>query len=60
MATIRHRHKIDTMRTLQEHSYGSLRCSPDVPKSYKLGATKMTRNNQIKVVSCLDTATFLK
>ena len=60
MATIRHRHKVDTMRTLQEHSYGSLRCSPDVPKSYKLGATKMPRNNLPKFGVCLDIATFLK
>ena len=50
MATIRHGHKVDTMRTLQEHSYGSLKCSPDVLKSYKLGATKMTRNNLKKLI----------
>ena len=60
MATIRHRHKVDTMRTLQEHFYGSLRCSPDVPKSYKLGATKMYKNNLLKFGVCLDTAIILK
>ena len=36
------------------------RCSINVLKSYKLGAAKMTRNNQLKVVSCLDFATILK
>ena len=36
------------------------RCSTNVPKSYKLGATKMHKNNLHKFWVCLDFATILK
>ena len=36
------------------------RCSINVLKSYKLGATKMYKNNLLKFVRCLDIATILK